>query len=68
MAKIAAYRNVCEEKPEVLEIAIHSFKQLINKIKSSKVRNPFAYFYGIADSKFHRLFYEDVYELYGDIT
>lgn len=65
MAKIAAYRNVCEEKPEVLEIAIHSFKQLINKVKTAKVRNPFAYFYGIADSKFHRLFYDDLYGEHG---
>lgn len=65
MAKIAAYRNVCEEKPEVLAIALHSFKQLINKVKTAKVRNPFAYFYGIADSKFHRLFYDDVYVEHG---
>jgi hypothetical protein len=65
MAKIAAYRNVCEEKPEVLEIAIHSFKQLINKVKKSKIRNPIAYYYGIADSKFQRLFYDGLYEEHG---
>jgi hypothetical protein len=50
MAKIAANRNVCEEKPEVLEIALHSFRQLINKVKTAKVRNPIGYFYGIADT------------------
>lgn len=64
MAKIAAYRNVCEEKPEVLEIAIHSFKQLISKMKSAKVKNPIAYFYGIADAKFQSFYYQEVFDTY----
>jgi hypothetical protein len=64
MAKIAAYRNVCEEKPEMLEIAIHSFKQLVNKIKTSKVKNPIAYFYGISDAKFQSFYYQELFEKY----
>jgi hypothetical protein len=51
MAQIAAYRNNHEkETGQVLETAIHSFKQLINKIKSTKiVKKPISYFYGILD-------------------
>jgi hypothetical protein len=64
MAKIAAYRNICEEKTEVLEIAIQSFKQLVNKIKTTKVKNPIAYFYGIADAKFQSFYYQELFEEY----
>lgn len=64
VVKIAAYRNVCEEKPEVLEIAIQAFKQLVNKIKATKVKNPIAYFYGIADAKFQSFYYQELFEEY----
>ncbi len=57
MAKIAAYRNVCEEDPEIVLItAIHSFKQFVRKMKTIKVHNPIAYYYGILDKKFHEIF------------
>ncbi|WP_342431572.1 hypothetical protein [Neobacillus sp. FSL H8-0543] len=64
MAKIAANRNLCDGKSEVLEIALHSFRQLINKVKIAKVKNPIGYFYGIAVAKYQRLFYDELYEKY----
>ncbi|WP_404330341.1 hypothetical protein [Mesobacillus maritimus] len=46
-----------------LEIAIHSFKQLISKIKSStSVKNHFAYYYGILNKKLGR----HIHELFGN--
>ncbi len=61
MAKISAYRNVCEEDPEVVLItAIHSFKQFIRKMKTIKIHNPIAYYYGILQEKFHELFILDL--------
>jgi N-acetylglutamate synthase-like GNAT family acetyltransferase len=64
MAQIAAYRNNREkETAQVLETAIHSFKQLISKIKSTKiVKKPISYFYGILDKKFDELFWVEMYE------
>jgi hypothetical protein len=64
MAQIAAYRNNREkETAQVLETAIHSFKQLINKIKSTKiVKKPISYFYGILNKKFDELFWVEMYE------
>ncbi|WP_053360948.1 hypothetical protein [Bacillus sp. FJAT-27251] len=68
MACIAAYRESCEDKTDkVLEIAIHSFKQMIGKLKSNTVRNPFAYYFGILSKKFNELYFEDLYEIeHGD--
>jgi hypothetical protein len=65
MAKIAAYRNNREnEKDQVLGIAIHSFKQMINKLKLTKsVKNPIAYFYGILNKKFEHLYFEELLEM-----
>ena len=64
MACIAAYRESCEDKTDkVLEIAIHSFKQTIGKLKSNTVRNPFAYYFGILSKKFNELYFEDLYEI-----
>jgi hypothetical protein len=64
MACIAAYRESCEDKTDkVLEIAIHSFKQMVGKLKSNTVRNPFAYYFGILSKKFNELYFEDLYEI-----
>lgn len=64
MVQIAAYKNTCEEDQEqVLEVGIQAFKQLIRKIKSMKIRNPFAYFYGILDQKFMEIFMDDLEQL-----
>ena len=62
MAKIAAYKNTCEDDTDVvLTTAIHSFKQLVRKIKSIKVKNPIAYFYGILEKKFHEIYLQNDY-------
>jgi hypothetical protein len=65
MSQIAAYRNNREkETAQVLETAIQSFRQLINKIKLTKVvKKPISYFYGILTKKFDQLFWEEMYEM-----
>ena len=68
MAKITAYQNLWENDPGLIQdVAIQSFKQLINKLKFSRnIQNPFAYFYGISYNKFCNLFHkklQDEYEL-----
>ncbi|WP_235822779.1 hypothetical protein [Cytobacillus massiliigabonensis] len=65
MASIAAYRNNREtETEQVLSIAIHSFKQLIRKMKTAaKISKPIAYYYGILDKKFRDLYFEELGEL-----
>lgn len=65
MTKIAAYRNNREnEKEQVLDISILSFKQLISKLKSSSnVKNPFAYYYGILNHKLEELYFEELFEM-----
>jgi N-acetylglutamate synthase-like GNAT family acetyltransferase len=67
MTQIAAYRNNSEiETERILEVAVHSFKQLIRKLKFNVVvKNPIAYFYGILDKKFTQRYYEALYESYG---
>lgn len=64
MALIAAYRNNFENRPkQILETAIHSCKQVIRKLKSNnKIKKPIAYYYGILDQKFDKLFYQELYE------
>lgn len=64
MTKIAAYKNNREkEKDQVLPIAIHAFKQMINKLKSNKILNPIAYYYGILNKKFTELYYEELFAM-----
>ncbi|MEI5907061.1 hypothetical protein WAK64_08325 [Bacillus spongiae] len=65
MTKIAAYRNNREkEMDKLLPIAIHSFKQMIRKLKSNrKIRNPIAYYYRIVEKKLEILYFEELYEL-----
>ncbi|MGG5252491.1 hypothetical protein ACQYAD_03035 [Neobacillus sp. SM06] len=64
MVKIAAYRNNSEtQTDQILDIAIHSFQQLIRKMKfTHAVKKPVAYFYGILNNQFERAYYEDLYE------
>ncbi|MBT2686612.1 hypothetical protein J7I93_00280 [Bacillus sp. ISL-47] len=64
MTAIAAYRNDREQDSTgVLNTAIHSFKQLIRKMKTSKVAKPIAYFYGILNRKLEELYFEDLFEM-----
>jgi hypothetical protein len=65
MTKIAAYRNNREkEEDKVLEYSIHSFKQLILKLKSTKkVKKPIAYYYGILNRKFENLYFEELFDM-----
>lgn len=65
MTKIAAYRNNREkEVDKVLDFAIHSFKQLIRKLKTpKKVKKPIAYYYGILNKKFEDLYFEELFEM-----
>lgn len=62
--QIVAWRNSCEQNTDqVLDVAIVSFKQLIGKMKRSRVRDAFGYFYGILDKKFNNLFYDELFKL-----
>lgn len=64
MAQIAAYRNNCESQTDlVVNMAVHSFKQMINKIKASTIHKPIAYYYGILNKKFEELYFEELYEM-----
>jgi hypothetical protein len=65
MAIIAAYRyNREKELNLITTLAIHSFKQLIRKMKSAtKVMKPIAYFYGTLSKKLEELYFDELYEL-----
>ncbi|MCS0673662.1 hypothetical protein [Cytobacillus firmus] len=64
MASIAAYKNNCDQKVNtVLAAAIHSFKQLIGKMKTRAIANPVAYFYGILTKKFEEIYFEDLFKM-----
>ncbi|MEH7011365.1 hypothetical protein V7087_11165 [Neobacillus niacini] len=58
MVQIAAFRFECDQNTEdVLAIAIQSFKQLVRKLKSTKlVVKPIAFFYGILTNKLKELY------------
>ncbi|PAE26187.1 hypothetical protein [Bacillus sp. 7894-2] len=60
MASLAAYKNNCELSSET---AIHSFKQLIRKMKTSTIAKPVAYFYGILNKKFEEKYFEELHEM-----
>lgn len=61
MTRIAAFKfDLQHGHGIILENAIHSFKQLIRKLKSTrKINNPISYYYGILMNKFMRV-YEEV--------
>ncbi|WP_313801700.1 hypothetical protein [Cytobacillus sp.] len=65
MAIIAAYSHNREsEEKMITTLAIHSFKQLIRKMKSAiEIKNPIAYFYGILHKKLEELYFEELFEL-----
>ncbi|MBP2242224.1 hypothetical protein J2Z40_002798 [Cytobacillus eiseniae] len=65
MTTIAAYRHHRENDLGLMtDLAIHSFKQLIRKMKSStKVSNPIAYFYGILNQKLEELYFDELFEM-----
>ncbi|MCQ6277163.1 hypothetical protein JMM81_20010 [Bacillus sp. V3B] len=64
MTVIAAYRNNREKnKSQVLSTAIHAFKQMINKLKSQRIRKPISYYYGVLNKKFTDLYFEELFEM-----
>ncbi|WP_066057731.1 hypothetical protein [Robertmurraya korlensis] len=63
MTQIAAYRNNFENRKDLVNIAVHSFKQLISKLKVSTIQKPIAYYYGILNKKLEELYFEDLYEM-----
>jgi len=63
MTKIAAYRNNREhEIVDVLPLSIQAFKQMIQKMRNGRVKNPFAYYYGILNKKLETLYFEELTE------
>ncbi|MDQ1004612.1 hypothetical protein QFZ28_005152 [Neobacillus niacini] len=65
MVQVAAFRFECDHTTEdVLSIAIKSFKQLVRKLKSTKlVVKPIAFFYGILTNKFKELYLNQLSEI-----
>lgn len=64
MAKISAYRNNIENQTDlVVNMAVHSFKQMISKLKVSSIQKPIAYYYGILNKKFEELYFQELYEM-----
>ncbi|MEC1725884.1 hypothetical protein P9E34_14290 [Schinkia azotoformans] len=62
--EIVAYKHCWENEHELkLELALDSFKQLIRKLKISKVKDRYGYFYGILYKKFNDAFYSHAYSL-----
>ncbi|MDN3019206.1 hypothetical protein PH210_23830 [Paenibacillus sp. BSR1-1] len=62
MVQIAAFRFECQNDTDaVLDISLQSFRQLLRKMKlTNGVKNPIAYFYGILDNKFMKLYSEKI--------
>lgn len=65
MSKIAAYRHVYENEPElILKYSILAFKQLVRKIKSrQQVHNPIAYYFGILKNKFYQRYLQELEDM-----
>jgi N-acetylglutamate synthase-like GNAT family acetyltransferase len=62
MVQISAFRFECtDDTEEILNISILAFRQLIRKIKKTNlVKNPIAYFYGILNNKFMKIYLEKI--------
>ncbi|MDR7079563.1 N-acetylglutamate synthase-like GNAT family acetyltransferase [Neobacillus niacini] len=62
MVQISAFRFECTTDTEdILDISIQAFRQLIRKIKKTNlVKNPIAYFYGILNNKFMKIYLEKI--------
>ncbi|MDN3019216.1 hypothetical protein PH210_23885 [Paenibacillus sp. BSR1-1] len=62
MVQIAAFRFECQnDTDDILDISLQAFRQLIRKMKlTNGVKNPIAYFYGILDNKFMKLYSEKI--------
>ena len=69
MTVIAAYRNNREKETDtILSVAMHSIKQLVRKIKAQRITKPIAYYYGILDKKFTELYFEELYDMWDNVT
>lgn len=64
MVQIAAFRFDCQhEADDILTLSIQAFKQLIRKLKSTKlVKKPIAFFYGILINKLKEHFLKKLFE------
>lgn len=62
MVRIDTYRirNIWLDDEEILHTAIHSFKQMINKLKKGKVHNPIAYFKGVLNKQISKAYCPDL--------
>ncbi|MEH7335335.1 hypothetical protein V7161_22195 [Neobacillus drentensis] len=62
MVQVAACRFEClNDTDDILDISKDAFRQLIRKMKlTDSVKNPIAYFYGILDNKFMKLYSEKI--------
>lgn len=65
MSIISAYRNNYEKEADtILSVSLDSFKQLVRKLKSaSSVKNPVAYYTGILNKKFQRIYFAELFEM-----
>jgi hypothetical protein len=59
MYRISTYwLEMAYDSDTLLSIGLDAFKQTIRKLKSSKVRKPIAYYYGVLQRKLDGLYYE----------
>lgn len=70
MARIDTYhiRGTVLDEDTILHIAIHSFKQMISKLKKGKVRNPIAYFKGVVKQQIDKACDEAMKGLYEELA
>lgn len=63
MVKIDTYhvRGTLLDDETILHTAIHSFKQMISKLKKGKVKNPIAYFKGVLSKKVTDAYLSELY-------
>jgi hypothetical protein len=63
LVKIQTYYLTYLDEDYILNLAIDSFKQMINKYKKKKINNPYGYFWGVINRKLDYLYYEALAEL-----
>lgn len=62
MAKIAC--NKAYDDYALLDVALHSFRQMIGKLKSGAIRKkPIAYYFGVLNAKLDDLYYDELREM-----
>jgi predicted transcriptional regulator len=62
MAKIAC--NKAYDDYALLDVALHSFRQMVGKLKSGAIRKkPIAYYFGVLNAKLDDLYYDELHEM-----